>query len=106
MLSDTVLLGLVTAIPTTLAALGALFVSLRNGAKTDKVQAKVEAVDAKAIEIHTLTNSNLSKVTSQLEVANSKIEGLQKLVSSLVTAKEVADRVASDAAAKTPGPSA
>jgi hypothetical protein len=86
--SDLVILGIIAVVPTTLAALGALLVSLRNGKKSD-------IIIEKAAEIHTLTNSNLSKLTSQLEVANSKITGLERLVASLVEAKGIADRLAS-----------
>lgn len=74
-ISDSVLLAIVSAVPTTLAALGALFVSLRNGHKADVTQTKIDAVDVKATEIHMLTNSNLARVTSQLEVANTKLSG-------------------------------
>lgn len=96
-MSDAFWLALMTAVPTTLAALGALYVSVRNGHKADVTAAKVDAVDAKAIEIHTLTNSNLSRVTAALEVANAKIDGLQKQVALMVGAKVVADKVIKDA---------
>ena len=73
----------------------ALATSKENGKKND-------IIIEKAVEIHTLTNSNLSKVTAALEVANTKIEGLQKMMASMQEAKTIADRVAEQAAAKAP----
>lgn len=108
-MSDPLWLALITAVPATLAAIGALIVGLRNGRKVDVTQAKVEAVDQKAIEIHTLTNSNLSRVTAALDVANTKIDGLQKQVTLMVgartvaeDAKTIADQVIRDALPKKP----
>ena len=40
-------------------------------------------VKEKLAEIHTLTNSNLTQVHSDLEMANDQIKELQKLVASL-----------------------
>lgn len=103
-MSDAFWLAIITAVPTTLAALGALIVSIRTGRKTDVVAAKVEAVDAKAIEIHSLTNSNLSAVRTALEVANTKIDGLKAQVAVMAiakmdadSAKAIADKVIKDA---------
>lgn len=79
------------AIITALAALGALIVSIRTGRKIDVVAAKVEAVDAKAVEIHALTNSNLSNVKTALEVATAKIDGLKAQVAVMAIAKLGAD---------------
>ena len=101
-MSDAFWLALITAIPTTLAALGAMYVSIRNGHKADITAAKVDAVDAKAIEIHTLTNSQLSRVTAALELANSKIAGLERLVSNMAEAKAIADQVIVNATPKPP----
>lgn len=52
---------------------------------------KADQIIEKAAEIHTLTNSNLSKVTASLDVALEKIAGLEKMVVSLNEAKKVAD---------------
>lgn len=62
---------------------------------TDGVTHKADTIIEKAIEIHTLTNSNLSKVTESLNIALEKISGLEKLVTSLTAAKQVADALAS-----------
>ncbi len=75
-MSDAVILALIVAVPSTILACATLIVGVRNSRKTDTV---IE----KAAEIHTLTNSNLSKVTTALEVANEKIEGLQRLVAQI-----------------------
>lgn len=58
---------------------------------TDK---KADTLIEKAVEIHTLTNSNLSKVTESLNVALKEIDGLKKLVESQTKAKDVADNLA------------
>ena len=95
-MTNEVWVAIITGITTTLGVIATFIISLRNGHKTDVVAAKVEAVDAKAIEIHTLTNSNLSRVTAALEVANTKIDGLQKQVALMVGAKTIADKVITD----------
>lgn len=59
--------------------------------KADKADSKADQIIEKAAEIHMLTNSNLSKVTESLNVALEKISGLEKMVASLNTAKDIAD---------------
>ena len=87
MWTETIFLALITGLPATLAALAAMIVALRTERKSDTI---IE----KATEIHTLTNSNLSKVSAALEVANSRIQGLERLIASQSEAKVIADRVA------------
>jgi len=58
------------------------------------VERKTDTIIEKAVEIHTLTNSNLSKVTESLNVALTEIEGLKRLVESLTKAKDIADNLA------------
>lgn len=65
--------AVLAAVPPTMVAWAALRQSKRNAGKAD-------VLIEKAVEIHTLTNSNLTAVKTALEVANAKIEGLQKLV--------------------------
>jgi len=62
---------------------------------THNVDRKADALIEKAVEIHTLTNSNLSRVTASLEIALKEIDGLRQLVESLTKAKAVADALAS-----------
>ena len=57
--------------------------------KTDIVKDKVDKVSDKADEIHTLTNSNLQKVTNALDAANAEIINLKKMVSDLISAKSI-----------------
>jgi len=79
---NAVKLALIGGIIQTFAIIAGVIVSLINKGKLDT--------------IHTLTNSNLSKVTSQLSDANTKIGGLERLVTSLVDQKVVADRLETD----------
>lgn len=81
-------MALVVGLPATISAVVggmSLLQSRRNAevaAQTDKkvseTASQVGIVSEKATEIHTLTNSNLSKVQSQLEVSNRTIEGLNQ----------------------------
>jgi len=98
MLSETVQIALVATIAPTVAALAGVFISLGNRRKAEETRvavtataAKADTIIEKAAEIHTLTNSNLSKVTAALEVANEKIQGLEKLMASMVKAHAAAN---------------
>jgi hypothetical protein len=64
-----------------------------NTMKTEAIALKTDTIIEKAVEIHSLTNSNLTKVSAALEVALARIEGLQNMVTELVKAKAVADEV-------------
>lgn len=79
-----VAMALIGIVPSSIAAIvaGMAFLQSRRNsevaARTDiKVEKGIEKSDViieKTTEIHTLTNSNLSKVTAQLEMANQKLE--------------------------------
>lgn len=81
-------MALVVGLPSTIAAIVggmALLQTRRNAevaAKTGEAVTtnitKTDTVIEKATEIHTLTNSNLSKVQAQLEVSQKTIEGLNQ----------------------------
>lgn len=60
---------------------------------------KADNIVEKTIEIHSMTNSNLTKVTEALSVALEKISGLEKLILSMVEAKKTADEHSQRAAA-------
>ena len=75
-MTDNVQLGLIISLPPTIAAISALIVGVHNSFKSDKVEAKLDVV-------HELTNSNLSKVTNALAVAQKEIDGLKRLVQAL-----------------------
>lgn len=62
-------------------ALAAFVISLRNSRKSD-------VIIEKAAEIHTLTNSSMSRVQSALDVASEKIIGLEKLISAAAETKK------------------
>jgi hypothetical protein len=94
-MTDNVQLALIASIAPTIAAVGALLVSIHNANKAAAIEKKTDTVIEKAVEIHTLTNSNLSKVSSALEVANQKISGLEAMVGSLAASKQAADALAS-----------
>lgn len=61
---------------------------------TDKTDEKANKIFAQGEAIHASTNSNLSKVTENLNVALNEINGLKKLVSTLTEAKKTADTLA------------
>lgn len=95
------------AVVLVIGAIGLLIVNTitawRNSAKSDAIVAKVDAVDAKAAEIHTLTNSANSKLQADLGVATERILGLEKLMTQMVEANKTAAtaKVASDLALAT-----
>lgn len=60
----------------------------------DKTDIKTDAIIKQGVEIHASTNSNLSKVTENLNVALEEINGLKKLVYTLTEAKKTADTLA------------
>ncbi len=68
-MTDAVVLAIVAALPPTLAAVGAVIVSVRNGRKSD--------------EIHVLVNSNMTAVKAELVRANTRIETLEGLLAAL-----------------------
>lgn len=73
--------SVIAAIPATLLAWGTLRTSRGNAAKADTIIQKAD-------EIHLLANSNLAEVSASLKVANEKIIGLERLVSTLFESKK------------------
>lgn len=83
-----VITALVVGLPATISAIVAGMsllqtrrnaeVAARTADAVTTVDKKTDSVIEKATEIHTLTNSNLSKVQAQLEVSNRTIEGLNQ----------------------------
>lgn len=65
----------------------------------DSTERKADQIIERAGEIHTLTNSNLSKMTARLDVALAEITGLRALIASQQEAKRVADALVSAALA-------
>jgi hypothetical protein len=97
-MTDTQLTIIIAAIPATVAAIGALAATIIAAMKSSErgIRAEIKADDllGKTAEIHTLTNSNLTKVQGALDVALAKIEGLQTMVAAMVHAKAIADKLA------------
>lgn len=79
-MTDVQLTIIIAAVPPTLVAIGALISSLRN---TNKLT-----------EIHTLTNSNLTKVTGHLSLALQKIESMEETIKQMGIDKLVAQHAA------------
>jgi len=93
-MTDTAIIALVTALPATIASVAAAIVSLASLRKSRENGEKSDTIIKAAAEIHTLTNSRLSKVTTDLDVALSKIAGLEARLQGMSDAKTVADHVA------------
>lgn len=112
MLSDAAVTALIVAIPTTLASLGALIVSVLsairsrdNGSKVDIVTTKVEAVMERAEEIHVATNGSLSAANAATAAANSlgsvlveQVNGLKRELAALKLSGTLAAAAAEQAA--------
>lgn len=82
-----IITGFMVALPPTLMAWAALRQGKVNaakatetGVKVDTIGLKTDSIVTKANDIHALTNSNLTAVTTALQVANEKISGLEKLI--------------------------
>ncbi len=84
-MTDTITMALIAGLPATLTALTGLIVSIKNGRKTDAVVTKVDDAAVKQQEIHTLVNSNLTKVKDDLAEAKAEITALKALVKTLAT---------------------
>lgn len=87
-MTESTTLAIITAIPPTLLALAAFLSSLHNNKKaiirsavTDaKIENKGDILVKKADEIHELTNSNLTKVKTELALALGRIDMLEQLL--------------------------
>lgn len=100
-MTDATVGQLIAAIPSTVASITAAIVAFaalrkgnQNGVKADAANTKQDTLIEKAVEIHTQTNGQMSKLTNALDVALAKIEGLEKLIASMVAAKSAADLLA------------
>lgn len=70
-MTDAVIIALIGSVTTTIAAVITAVVSVRISKKADKLVAKTD-------EIHTLTNSNFSRLTAELKAANDRLSGFEK----------------------------
>lgn len=110
-MTDSTIVAILTALPPTLAAIAALIQGLKNSKKADAanikadvanektndllnktaiVTEKAEAIATKTDEIHTLANSNFSKVSANNQVLAEKVAGLEKLITTLTEQKNAA----------------
>lgn len=89
-----------TDVVTIFAALGVLItgvgavivniiVAMRAGQKLEQSLVKTDALIGQVKEVHTLTNSNLSAVTSKLDTATGEIAALKSLVQDLKSEREL-----------------
>jgi hypothetical protein len=75
-LSDATVVAIVTSIPATIGAIGALIVSVRNGQKVDAVQHSVNGtVTALKTELNVAT-ARILEMTTEVSTANSHIRKL------------------------------
>jgi hypothetical protein len=76
LLSDAAVVAIVTSIPATIGAIGALIVSLRNGQKVDAVQHTVDGnLTALKTELNVAT-ARILEMTAEVSTANSHIRRL------------------------------
>lgn len=90
-MSDAVTIAAMGSIATCVVALIGLVVSIVNVWKTNRVKQAT-------VEIHTIVNSNLSRISTALDVANEKIAGMEKLIAAGVESKNEARIKAENAA--------
>lgn len=105
-ISETVQLALVGSVVPTIAAVGAILIgwwanrkiamdavaaAKQNAIAIGAVETKTDKVIEQGVQIHEVTNSNLTKVTNQLEVALERIKGMDEVIKTMVAAKSVAD---------------
>jgi len=90
-MNDLVIIALIASIPPTITAIAALVVAILNRRKVVKTEGKIDQIVEKTIEIHTLTNSTLSRVMASNELLTQKLESLTELIKVMESAKLVAD---------------
>jgi hypothetical protein len=78
-MTETMVTHLIAAIPPTIAALGAIYISRRNGKMVASTAEKLDGV-------HELVNSNLTKVKTDLELANTRVKRLEEMIVKLTGA--------------------
>ncbi len=86
-MSDTVIIALIAGLPAAITALAGLVVSLKNGRKADTMATKVDDAAVRQQEIHTLVNSNLTKVKDDLADAKAQILALKALITTMQSAR-------------------
>ena len=82
----TVIAALVTGTVTIISSIAAAkerSFALSSRLVVEATSRKADVIIEKATEIHTLTNSNLSRVTEALNLALERISGLEKLITAM-----------------------
>lgn len=119
-MSDTVQLAILAAVVAAVSGFPAWWASVKaarlaaieadkrtlEAAAAVETAKKVDAVIVQGEKIHELANSNLSKATNALEVANTKLAGLQAVITGMIEEKRREDASKATAAivAKIPTP--
>lgn len=93
-MTDTALTVILAAIPTTIGSITAAIVALaalrktnENGMKADDNKSAVAEVSAQVQVVHAQTNSVNSKLSADLSVANERIQGMERQIALMNTAK-------------------
>lgn len=73
-------LALVAAIVPTIAAIGAIVVVIVGNRRVAVISQKADVIVAKVEEVKTVSNGHLTAVTASLAIANERIAGLEKLL--------------------------
>ena len=91
--------AVIIGLPPTIVALAAWRQGIANGKKAEILDQKViatadkaDTIITKTAEIHTLADGNLSRVSAALDLANKKIEGLEKLVTTIIGDRRAGDQ--------------
>jgi uncharacterized phage infection (PIP) family protein YhgE len=89
------------AVVLVIASVGSWYIQIINAKSAARLEEFAKINDSKndriieqGVEIHTLTNSNLSKVTAELVTALAEIKNLERMITAQNKAKEVADTLA------------
>lgn len=83
-MSDPIIVAIIAAGAVVAGQVVTLVVSIRHNSSQSK----------QLIEIHTLTDGNLTRVSNALDVANEKIERMQKLIGIMVASTKVTKALA------------
>jgi hypothetical protein len=90
-MSDQVWLAVVTGLPATIAALGSVFLAIKNGAKVDAAKLAVDAVNVKTDLQHAQTTDKIDNTKQSVMVLERQINSnLEKQIEASI-AKAIAD---------------
>src|SRR5678809_309631 len=81
-MSDQVLLAVIGGLPATIAALGALIVSLMNGTKVDAAKVAVDLVNVKTDAVNAKTDMQHTQTTEKLDSTKQSVVILERQINS------------------------